>query len=120
MRLYHYTCSHAALHIIKQRWLQANPHPLMPEVGPLIHLTDLDAPDRHGLGLTSYTLRCDRTEWRVTAVTSEAIHWPVFARTIPRHVREELESAPGALPMHWYVARGFVPVLAVVETAGAR
>jgi hypothetical protein len=120
VRLYHYTCSHAAPLIIQQRWLHANPHPLMPEVGPLIHLTDLDSPDRHGLGLTSYTLRCDRTEFRVTVVTSEAIHWPVFARTIPRHVREELESAPGALPMHWYVSRGLVPVLAVVETAGAR
>lgn len=117
MRLFHYTCSHSAPLIAKARWLQANPHPFMPEVGPLIWLTDLNHPDRHGLGLTSRMLRCDRTRWRAVVVASEAIHWPVFARTIPRRVREELEGVPGALPMHWYVARGMVPILAIAEVA---
>lgn len=117
MRLYHYTCAHSAPGIAKDRWLRPNPHPLMPGAGPLVHLTDLDQPNRHGLGLTSRILRCDRTQFRVTVVTADAVHWPVFARTIPRSVREELEGVPGALPMHWWVACGMpVPVLNVEPT----
>lgn len=117
-RLYHYTCAHAAEHIRRERWLQGNVHPLMPEAGPLIHLTDLDTPMRSALGLTSNILLCDRTEYRVTVSTSEAVHWPVFARTIPRHVRHELEDAPGAMPMHWYVVQG--PPVAVFDIQPVR
>lgn len=105
-RLYHYTCAHAAPHITRERWLQGNPHPWMPDAGPLVHLTDLDTPDRAALGLTSNILLCDRTEYRVVVSTQSAVHWPVFARTIQRHIRRALEDAPGAMPMHWYVVQG--------------
>jgi hypothetical protein len=102
--LYHYTCDHRAGQIRSSGRLVGNAHPLMPHIGALIHLTDLDTPDRDALGLTSRILRCDRTKHRVTVETDAAVHWPRFARTIPRHVRENLESARGALPMHWYIA----------------
>jgi hypothetical protein len=119
-RLYHYTCAHAAPHITRERWLQGNPHPWLPDAGPLVHLTDLDTPDRSALGLTSNILLCDRTEYRVTVSTSEAVHWPVFARTIPRHIRRALEEAPGAMPMHWYVVRDMpVGVYAIEPTRKA-
>ncbi len=111
MRFFHYTCAHSAPGIEKQRWLQGREWPFWTAAGPLVHLTDLDVPDRYGLGLTSNTLNCDRTEFRVTCWTTEAEHWPKFARTLPRPVRYELESADGALPMHWYVCRMPVAVL---------
>jgi len=115
MRLYHYTCAHAAPHIERQRWLTGTPHPWMPDAGPLIHLTDLDTPDRNALGLTMNLIRCDRTEYRVTVSTTAAVHWPVFAHTIPREVRHALESAPGAMPMHWYVVQGMPVAVYSIE-----
>jgi hypothetical protein len=106
MRLFHYTCGHAAPHITRNRWIAGLHHPLLPDAGPLVHLTDLDTPDRAALGLTSNILMCDRTEYRVTVDPPFAVHWTRFARTIPREVRRALEEAPGAMPMHWYVVQG--------------
>lgn len=113
MRLYHYTCSHSVPGIERDRWLKGQPWPFLPEAGPLVHLTDMEWPDRAALVLTSQTLRCDRTEYRVTVSAGTAEHWPVFARTIPRDVREALESADGARPMHWWVSRLPAGVLCV-------
>lgn len=120
MKLYHYTCAHSVPGIEKDRWLKGRAWPFLPEAGELVHLTDLDVPDRAALQLTSYTLNCDRTEYRVTCWTTEAIHWPKFARTIPVDVRRELEDEPGALPMHWYVCRMPVAVLRVDSVVSLR
>lgn len=117
MLLYHYTCRHRAAFIRRERMLKGNPHPWLLDVGPLIHLTDLDQPDRLALGLTSNILTCDRTEFRVTVETDVAERWSVFARTIPRRVREGLETAPGALPAHWWVARMPLPIVDVDDVA---
>jgi len=112
VRLYHFTCSHAAPRIRTARWLV--PHPQVVLGGcELIWLTDMDVPERLALGLTSYTLRCDRTEVRVTVVTAEAKHWPTYARTVEPAQRRQLDFADGALPMHWWVADAPVPVLEV-------
>lgn len=113
MKLYHYTCGHSIESIRKQRWVLPNGHPLLPSAGPLVHLTDLEEPDRIGLGLTSYTLNCDRTEYRVTVSTFDAVRWPEFARSLSRTIRDRFENYPGALPMHWWVASTPVAVLAV-------
>jgi hypothetical protein len=115
--LYHYTCAHGAAGIRRDRQLVGNPHPYLLEAGPLIHLTDLERPDRYGLGLTSYGLGCDRTAYRVTVATESAGHWPVFARAMRREVRERFEACPGALPMHWWIGREPIPVL-TVEAVG--
>lgn len=112
MKLYHYTCSHSVPGIERDGVLKGRPWPFWPQAGPLVHLTDLDWPDRDALGLTSHTLGCDRTEYRVT-VDAEAEHWPVFARTLPRAVRFALEDGPGRRPMHWYVGTMPVEVLAI-------
>jgi hypothetical protein len=112
MRLYHYTCDHSAARIRTARWLV--PHRQVVLSGrELVWLTDLEEPNRAALGLTSHILRCDRTKVRVVAVTSDATHWPAFARGLPAEQRHELECAPGVLPMHWYVAEMPVPVLEV-------
>lgn len=112
MKLYHYACSHSAAKIRVDRWLKPHTQPVLGGV-ELVWLTDLDVPNRAALGLTMTTIRCDRTRFRVTAVTSETVHWPVYAKRLPRHARGALEYAPGRLPMHWYVSELPVPVLEV-------
>ena len=112
MKLYHYTCEHSARLIRAKRWLIPHPQVVLGR-RELVWLTDMDEPDRAALGLTSHTLQCDRTAVRVIAVTSEATHWPVFARDLPADQRHALEYADGVLPMHWYVAELPVPVLEV-------
>lgn len=116
VKLYHYTCLHAATLIRASRWLQPNPQVQLPDSPALVWLTDLDRPDIPALGLTSLTLQCDRTEYQVTTVTMDAVHWPVYAKHLPGKVRAIIEASPGALPMHWWVAEIPVPILDVRET----
>lgn len=111
-RLWHFTCSHSAGPIRDGGELRPWPHPLLPE--PLVWLTDLEEPFRDGLGLTSHTLTCDRTEHRFEVVDpTTAIWWPTYARTLRLGgwVRRELDQAPGAMPAHWWVSTEPVPVL---------
>lgn len=110
MKLYHYCCSHSAEGIRADGTLKPNPHPWLPV--PLVWLTDLDQPARDALGLTSATLPCDRTEYRVT-VDVAAERWTSLARRIGKETREAFESTPGVLPMHWWVSHAPVPVLSI-------
>lgn len=111
--LYHYTCAHSINGIRADSYLRGNRHPLLPDSGQLVWMTDLDVPDVLALGLTSYSLACDRTEYRVVADADAAVRWPVFARRMSSGMRAPLERCPGALPMHWWVAAdAHVPVLA--------
>lgn len=112
MKLYHHTCAHSAEKIRAERWLKPWRQGQLGDV-ELVWLTDLDTPDRNALGLTSHTLKCDRTEYRVTAVTSDAQRWVSYARTLPLETRRSLELEPGALPMHWWVCLLPVPILDV-------
>lgn len=117
MILYHYTCRHSAEGIERDGFLSPHPQPVLAGLC-LVWLTDLDHPDRAALGLTSYSLECDRTEFRVTAGTSVAVPWPAYRRAcgLGRAARA-LETAPGALPMHWWVVAGRAPVEAVHRVA---
>ena len=118
--LYHYTCSHAAPLIKRDGLLKLHPQPLLGGM-PLIWFTDMDAPDRAALGLTSHTLKCDRTAFRVDVEAGDAIvRWFAFARPLPIEARRRLEFAPGVLPAHWYVSRSPYRILAVTPTALAR
>jgi len=114
MRLYHYTCSHAAPGIERERWLRPNAQIQFPTFQPfLVWLTDLDRPDVFGLGLTSYSLRCDRAEFQAIVSTIDAVHWPKYAKQWPRKTRAIVEDCPGALPMHWWVSEAPVPILSI-------
>lgn len=110
--LYHYTCEHG------YQGIGASPAGvLLPNAG-LVWLTDLDVPVREALGLTSHTLSCDRTAYRYRAIAALA-HvrpWSQARRSVPRDVREALESAPGVLPMHWWVSAW--PVLVQFDPPG--
>lgn len=113
MLLYHYTCAHGLEGIGTE-----GTGVLMPHQG-LVWLTDLEAPFREALGLTSYTLSCDRTAHRFRAV--DGLHavmpWVQFRReAVPPDRRAwaaALEAAPGAMPRHWWVCA--LPLLAVFD-----
>jgi hypothetical protein len=115
MKLFHYTCDHRVGQIRKAQQLVPYIQVQFPHKPLLIWLTDLELPDRLGLGLTSFALTCDRTQFRVTTsvVEDEAIRWPVYARDLPRAARRVVEDCPGVLPMHWWVAKVPLPVVAV-------
>jgi hypothetical protein len=114
--LYHYCCEHSYQRIgrtgvLLPVHLFVTDKPV-PWTGRLVWLTDMATPVRDALGLTSHILSCDRTthRYRVTDSTS-VLPWVKAARTIPREQREDVEGAPGAMPMHWYVSDVGVPVV---------
>lgn len=116
--LFHYTCGHAVAGITADGALEPNHHPLLGVA--LVWLTDLSEPFRLALGLTSYSLGCDRTEYRFDIASARvAEHWPRYCRRIalPRRVSEAVEDIPGVLPAHWWVST--VPV-AVQHSAPIR
>lgn len=108
--LYHYTCNHGLNGIIADRKLLPNPHPWIGH--PLVWLTDLDVPDRAGLGLTAHHITCDRTENRVEVAYNPVIRpWTEWATwtQVPYLVRDTIEGG-GGLPMHWWVSTVAVPL----------
>lgn len=115
MKLYHFTCSHSAPEI--QRAGELRPHVQRQLDGRrLIWLTDLEDATRSQLGLTSWTLSCDRMEYRVT-VDGDAVRWLPYIGTAFGSARSRRTArvlhGPGTLPMHWWVAEAPLPVLAV-------
>jgi hypothetical protein len=96
--LYHYTCMHSAYSIKADRFV------LRPGVTGFLWLTDLDAPDRRGLGLTSHILECDRTEFRFAVPEPvEVERWVDVRKSMPRYLVQELEADPRSMLMHWYL-----------------
>lgn len=101
MILYHYTCVHGVSGI--DRTLTLDPDKAM--LWRCIWMTDLDHPDRRGLGLTSDILGCDRTRYRFTVPEPvKTQRWVDVRRQCPPGLREWLESVPGVLPMHWFLS----------------
>lgn len=117
--LFHYTCDHGHTKIGAQGVLVPGIDLMHPSVkgtdlldmARFVWLTDLARPIKDALGLTSNHLTCDRTahRYRVTA-HGIAIRWVDLRRDFAPAVREMLESAPYARPMHWWVAAEPVPV----------
>ena len=120
MTFYHFTCAHSAPLIMQAGVVKplGQLGKLAGRLPPERHwmldiawFTDLEDPDREGLGLTSVTLQCDRTEWRVTVSDpSTLVPWSQFARTrrIPSVQRQDLERY--GRPAHWWVSEEPVPV----------
>lgn len=101
---HHYTCRHGAVGIRGTGWVRPNAHPLLRH--ELIWLTDMAQPQRAALGLTSHTLDCDRTSYRVTVQTNDAVWWPIWARRLDLEVRLKFDRSFGALPARWWVYQG--------------
>lgn len=86
-----------------------------PEYRPLFALvwaTDLPDPERDALGLTMHSISVDRTTHRFRILDRGSFTpYTAVRRELPRTIREGLESAPGAMPMHWFCSAYAVPVL---------
>lgn len=106
--LYHFTCEDAFEPILLDGFLR-------PGHDGLVWLTDLPHAPRTALGLTSYSLSCDRMAHRVLVRQSaDTVWWMKFRRMcLPaaKDVITGLESAPGVMPMHWWVSWKPVPLL---------
>jgi hypothetical protein len=114
--LYHYTCEHgrAALGeagtLLPPGQFQPGHASRLPEymreTSWFIWCTDLDFPFRAALGLSRVALVCDRTRYRyrVAGDISGVARWTELRETCHPRMVAELESAHGAMPMHWWVA----------------
>ena len=111
MRLIHYTCSHSAAKITLDRVLRPNPLSFR----HLLWFTDLEQPDMFGLGLTKFSLRCDRTEFKCVVETDSAVRWTVWAHDnkVDFANRLGLDGAEGAKPLRWWVSEVEVPILSI-------
>jgi hypothetical protein len=109
--LHHYTCDHALPRILACGELR-------PGIDGVLWLTDMAVPNRQALGLTSHTLTCDRLANRLDVSVDPRLvmWWMVFRRDClangHRAYVEARESAPGARPMHWWVAAWPIPLKA--------
>lgn len=110
--LWHYTCDHGRAGIDATEGFVVPARYQTDKVaggpGEYAWFTDLATPARDALGLTSQILHCDRTahRYRVTDAT-DVVPWTEVRRQWLW--AEELESAPGARPRHWFVATVAVP-----------
>jgi hypothetical protein len=123
--LYHFTCHHGhdALGdkgdvVPLEIHSPANVHLVPDEYRDMTRIswfTDLEIAFPEALGLTTRTIRCDRTLFRYRVVdTFGIVPWTL---SVWRNGRlRELEKADGALPVHWYVAA--VPVRVVYDPVG--
>lgn len=97
-QLWHYTCSHMAGLILTDGHIR-------PRTAGIVWATDLWPPVAEALGLTNWTLTCDRTEYRFEIVTPGlCVPWVDARRSRPPGFVARLESTPGAMPMHWWLA----------------
>jgi hypothetical protein len=127
MTFWHYTCDHGHQEIggegrlisavqLAQKMGKPEAFEHMPAyqraIAEIIWMTDMEYPDADALGLTRVTLSCDRTAYRYrVAAGYRSIRYVDFRRELPKRTRDELENAPGALPMHWWMAYMSVPVV---------
>lgn len=109
--LWHYTCDHGRA-LITDTLITTAKQIGKPCNGPgdLVWMTDLASPAREPLGLTSNILSCDRTLHRFRVIDARQVVPWVKVRGAYRWA-VELEWAPGARPMHWYVSGVDVPVV---------
>jgi hypothetical protein len=114
--LFHYTCHHGHAAIGDTGLLLpairlVRDGKRMPWTGHVIWLTDLRIPIRDALGWTSNLIHCDRTTHRYQVTDdSDAYPWTMFARRLPRTMRDAVEQTPGARPAHWWIATQPIPV----------
>ena len=112
MSLYHFTCvDHGHPAIQASGVLRPNLHRLLPELGPIVWLTDLAEPTRDAVGLTSVHLSCDRLavryELRQGAV-ADLQWWPFVRERCAPNVVADLQRF--GLSSHWWITGKPVPL----------
>jgi hypothetical protein len=111
--LYHYTCLHSVPGILRAGMvLRPHVHPLLPELGPVVWLTDL-APlvEPRVIGIDPESPLCDRTEFRFDAMATDIaglVWWPRARGRCQPGVVADLEQF--GWPERWWIAREPVTV----------
>jgi hypothetical protein len=105
LTLYHYTCTHGAKFIRRDRLvIKPSWQPLLGVHG--VWATDMDTPDADCLGLTSNLLSCNRTEHRFAVLEPERfVTWREFLvgfRVDPRIISEL--TKPPLQPGRWWIS----------------
>lgn len=105
--LYHYTCDDAYPLILSD-------DVLLPGPDGLVWLTDIAPPaPRLALGLTSYSLSCDRLAHVFEIEPTTYTQWWMEYRQRHRELWEK-ETSTGVMPMHWWVSEQPLPIHTVV------
>lgn len=117
-RLFHYTCTHGRnalgpggtlIPVVLQRPdAVAMINPAARALLGMVWATDMAAPDVWALGLTRDTIQCDRTRYRYSVPAASFYRWGRVRHNMEPALVDALELAPGAEPVHWWVA--FEPV----------
>jgi hypothetical protein len=122
IELTHLTCRHGAGKIVTGG-LVVNPSP-QPVLGDmsLAWFTHVPNARNVALGLTSHTLKCDRTERRFRVLEPEKVfRWNDIRAVLPRDAVLALESARGTRPEWWWVSQEPVRVEQVtIHTNGSQ
>lgn len=101
--LMHYTCDHRIESIRRDGMLIPNRHPLLGI--DLVWMTSTTA-TRDQLGLTSYTLSCDRmAHMLVIPEPRDAVPWHEAVAFLPRAGVMALQAARGIRTGTWWVSR---------------
>jgi hypothetical protein len=108
--LYHFTCDHRAPSILAVGALVPMRHYWLPEMAPVVWLTDDPEPQRDDVGLTSHYLECDRMAHRFRVIdTSACVPWSTVRGLGPRSSVVILESF--GRPETWWISTASVPVV---------
>lgn len=133
MTLFHYCCEHVAPKIARDGFLKpgmawrhydfkmlshGEPMSGLWRAPAVVWLTDLARPDRQALGLTSFTLPCDRTEVRFTVSDATGVvPWRDFAETHGAASDWLSVMEAGRSPEHWFVATNCLPICEQIRMA---
>jgi hypothetical protein len=128
--LWHYTCAHARrdigdrgtlLPVVALRPLYAaraaEAMPATAALFTMVWATDLEPPEAGPLGLTRWSIPCDRTEYRYEVPADAFTRWGHVRGRYAPELLDLLELAVGAEPARWWVS--FEPVPAVYSGRGA-
>lgn len=85
---------------------------MLPQLPPIVWLTDLDVGARRELGLPPTQAGCDRVAVRVQADVDEPLRWASWCRrNVPKAQWTAVEAnCPGSLVAHWWLAMRSVQI----------
>lgn len=111
--LFHLSCRHGAAKIIEAGLIvKPSPQPMLGNMS-LAWFTHVPNARNVALGLTSHTLKCDRTERRFRVLEPEKLFlWNDIRGVIPGDGPLHLQAAHGTRPEWWWVSQE--PVLVEV------